>query len=54
MIPWASGSKGGNCPAENITLNFAEFKLEYTSQKADGSASATNMAGWNIAKNVKA
>ncbi len=47
------GSEGGNHPTENITLNFAEFKLEYTSQKADGSAGASYSAGWNIAKNSK-
>lgn len=49
----STGSEGGNRPTENITLNFAEFKLEYTSQKADGSAGATYTAGWNIAKNTK-
>jgi type VI secretion system secreted protein Hcp len=38
---------------ENLTLNFAEFKLEYTPQKADGSAGAAITAGWNIAKNSK-
>lgn len=49
----STGSEGGENLTENITLNFAEFKLEYTSQKADGSAGATYTAGWNIAKNVK-
>lgn len=49
----STSSEGGSRPTENITLNFAEFKLDYTSQKADGSAGATYTAGWNIAKNVK-
>ena len=49
----STGSEGGERPTENITLNFAEFKLEYKSQKADGSVGATYTAGWNIAKNTK-
>ncbi len=39
---------------ENVTLNFAEFKLEYTPQKADGSGDASIEVGWNILANVKA
>lgn len=47
------GSIGEDRLTENITLNFAEYKVEYTLQKADGSAGAVIGAGWNIAKNVK-
>jgi type VI secretion system secreted protein Hcp len=32
------GSGGADRLTENITLNFAKFKIEYTPQKADGSA----------------
>jgi len=39
--------------AENITLGFAEFKVEYTPQNKDGSAGAVTAAGWNIVKNIK-
>lgn len=36
---------------ENVTLNFASFKCEYTPQTASGAAGATIPAQWNIAKN---
>lgn len=39
--------------AENITLGFAEFKVEYTPQNKDGSAGTATAAGWNIVKSVK-
>jgi type VI secretion system secreted protein Hcp len=48
------GSGGQDRLTENITLNFAEFKVEYTPQKPDGSGDAAVEAAWNIAKNVKA
>lgn len=49
----STGSEGVGNITENITLNFAEFKLDYVSQKPDGSAGATHTAGWNIVKNIK-
>ncbi len=48
------GSGGEDRITENVTLNFAEFKVEYTPQKADGSGDAAIEAGWKIAANVKA
>lgn len=48
------GSGGEDRLTENITLNFAEFKVEYTPQKQDGSGEAAIEAEWNIAKNSKA
>lgn len=48
------GSGGEDRLTENVTLNFAEFKIEYTPQKPDGSGEAAVEAAWNIAKNVKA
>lgn len=48
------GSGGEDRLTENVTLNFAEFKVEYTPQKADGSGDAAIEAGWKIAENVKA
>lgn len=47
------GSGGEDRLTENITLNFAEFKTEYTPQKPDGSGDAAIEAAWNIAENVK-
>lgn len=47
------GSGGEDRLTENLTLNFAEFKIEYTPQKPDGSGDAAVEAGWNIAENVK-
>ncbi len=47
------GSGGEDRITENISLNFAEFKVEYTPQKPDGSGDAAVEAAWNIAKNVK-
>lgn len=47
------GDNGTDRLTENVTLNFAEFKLEYLPQKPDGSGDAAVEAGWNIPKNVK-
>ncbi|HVK55743.1 MAG TPA: type VI secretion system tube protein Hcp [Burkholderiales bacterium] len=47
------GSGGEDRLIENVTLNFAEFKTEYTPQKADGTGDAAIEVAWNIAENVK-
>lgn len=48
------GSGGEDRLTENIALNFAKFKFEYTKQKADGSADGGPLpAGWDIPKNEK-
>ncbi len=47
------GSGGQDRLTENITLNFAEFKIAYTPQKEDGSGDAAVEAAYHIAKNVK-
>lgn len=47
------GSGGVDRLTENITLNFAEFKIEYTPQKSDGSGEAAVEAAYHIAKNLK-
>lgn len=46
------GSGGEDRLTENITLNFAEFKVEYTEQAAKGGKNATVEASWNIAENT--
>lgn len=38
---------------EHVTLNFAEFKVEYTEQTKEGTPGATSSAGWNMATNKK-
>lgn len=47
------GSDGQDRLTENLTLNFAEYEIEYTPQKQDGTAGASKKTGWNIATNVK-
>ena len=49
------GSGGEDRLTENVTLNFAEFKIEYQPQGPDGKAEGgAKEAGWKIAENVKA
>ena len=47
------GSGGEDRLTENLTLNFASFKLEYTPQKADGSPGSAIEALWDIPKNAE-
>ena len=47
------GSGAEDRLTENITMNFASVKVEYTPQKADGSGDASVEMLWNIAKKVK-
>ncbi len=46
------GSGGEDMQTENITLNFAKVKVEYTPQKDDGTAGAASELGWDIKANV--
>ena len=45
------GSGGEDRLTENVTLNFAEFKVEYTPQVGEGGGGAVKTATWNIPKN---
>jgi type VI secretion system secreted protein Hcp len=47
------GSGGEDRLTENVTLNFAKVKFEYTPQDATGAAMPVKPMGWNIAENVK-
>lgn len=48
------GSKDGlDRVEETVTLNFAEFKVEYTEQTKDGTPGSTVSAGYNMAQNKK-
>ncbi len=45
------GGGGEDKQTENISLNFAKVKVEYTPQAADGSAEGASELGWNIMTN---
>jgi len=45
------GSQGEDRLTENVSLNFAEFKVEYSPQKPDGSLGAAITAAYNMAEN---
>jgi len=45
------GGGGEDKQTENISLNFAKVKVEYTPQAADGSAEGGSELGWNIMTN---
>jgi len=47
------GSGGEDRLTENVTLNFAKVKVEYTPQDETGAEGATMDMGWNIATNEK-
>lgn len=48
------GSGGEDRLTENVSLNFAKVSVDYTPQKADGTADSTLNMGWDIKGNVKA
>lgn len=48
------GSGGEDRLTENVSLNFSEFKIAYTPQKADGTGDAAVEFGFDIAKNTSA
>jgi type VI secretion system secreted protein Hcp len=47
------GSGGEDRLTENVTLNFGKVKIEYTPQKADGTADTGKPVTWDIAANAK-
>jgi type VI secretion system secreted protein Hcp len=47
------GSGGEDRLTENVTLNFAKYKFEYTPQKADGSGDAVVTFAFDISANTK-
>jgi len=44
---------GGEQLTENVTLNFAKFKMEYQTQKPDGSGQPGGEMGWDVKANQK-
>jgi len=47
------GSGGEDKQTENITLNFAKVKVEYTPQDSKGAAGAASELGFDIRQNVE-
>jgi type VI secretion system secreted protein Hcp len=47
------GSGGEDKLTENVTLNFAKVKVDYTEQTSTGSKGATPKMGWDIEANKK-
>ncbi|HEY0942645.1 MAG TPA: type VI secretion system tube protein Hcp [Steroidobacter sp.] len=48
------GSGGEERLTENVTLNFAQVKVEYVTQNEKGGKGTPQAFGWNIAENTKA
>ncbi|MCV2369045.1 Hcp family type VI secretion system effector [Roseateles oligotrophus] len=48
------GSGGEDRLTENVTLNFAEVKYDYTPQDSKGTVAGDKTFAWNIAENVAA
>ncbi len=47
------GSGGEDRLTENVSLNFAEVKVEYQQQAKEGGKAGSNDFDWNIAANAK-
>ena len=45
------GSGGQDRLTENITLNFAKIKMDYTPQTAKGAGEASVTQGWDVSAN---
>jgi type VI secretion system secreted protein Hcp len=52
-ISWGAAGGGGK-PSESLSISFAEVKIDYYPQNADGSKGDKVPAGWNVQKNVAA
>ncbi|MEL6479163.1 MAG: type VI secretion system tube protein Hcp [Pseudomonadota bacterium] len=46
-----AGAPGDELVMEQVTFNFAEFKITYTAQEDDGAAGAQFDCAWNIESN---
>ncbi len=45
------GTRGGEQPIDQISLNFSRVEVEYRPQKPDGSLGAAVKAGWDVKAN---
>ncbi len=48
-----SGGYAGEVPAETVSLNFAQFKMEYTPQDPEGIPQESVSFGWDIQRNAE-
>lgn len=48
----SGGSGGEDRVTENVSMNFAKVKVEYTPQAPDGSSEATMDIGWDVEANA--
>ena len=49
----SGASHGEDLMTENVSLNFAKFKVQYTPQDKTGAGTGKVFHGWDIRKNVK-
>jgi type VI secretion system secreted protein Hcp len=47
------GNTESDLPQEQVSMNFAKVKVDYTEQSRAGSAGETTSAGWDVKANVK-
>jgi len=47
------GSSGDDRPTESVSLNFAQIKMSYVEQNADGRAGTATEFGWDLKANKK-
>jgi type VI secretion system secreted protein Hcp len=50
-VNW-NGSDGDDVPTEEVVFEYGAIQIEYTPQKADGSAGATDEQKWSRVKNA--
>ena len=46
------GSRQGDVPTDQVSINFAKLEYEYKEQKPDGSPGGTIRVGWDVKRNV--
>ena len=47
------GSAGDEVPTDQVSMNFAKIKVEYTEQSSTGASGETTSAGWDVKANTK-
>lgn len=47
------GAAGDEVPTDQVTMNFAKVKIDYTEQSPTGAPGATTSAGWDVKANTK-
>lgn len=47
------GTAGDAVPTDQVTMNFAKVKIDYTEQSPTGASGETTSAGWDVKANTK-